>query len=63
MPHVRANGRRLEPCRGQDVLAQDFVRFALDCGVLRFGEFKTKAGRLSPYFFNAGLFDDGAKMG
>jgi orotate phosphoribosyltransferase len=31
--------------------------------VLRFGEFKTKAGRLSPYFFNAGLFDDGAKMG
>ena len=32
-------------------------------GVLRFGEFKTKAGRLSPYFFNAGLFDDGAKLG
>ncbi len=44
-------------------LAQDFVRFALDAGVLRFGEFKTKAGRLSPYFFNAGLFDDGAKLG
>jgi orotate phosphoribosyltransferase len=35
----------------------------MDCGVLRFGEFKTKAGRLSPYFFNAGLFDDGAKLG
>ena len=51
------------PAGGQDVLAQDFVRFALDCGVLRFGEFKTKAGRLSPYFFNAGLFEDGAKMG
>jgi orotate phosphoribosyltransferase len=47
----------------QDVLAQDFVQFAVDCGVLRFGEFKTKAGRLSPYFFNAGLFDDGAKLG
>jgi orotate phosphoribosyltransferase len=31
--------------------------------VLRFGEFKTKAGRQSPYFFNAGLFDDGAKLG
>jgi len=31
--------------------------------VLRFGEFRTKAGRLSPYFFNAGLFDDGAKLG
>ena len=44
-------------------LAQDFVRFALEAGVLRFGEFKTKAGRMSPYFFNAGLFDDGAKLG
>jgi len=47
----------------QDALAQDFVQFAVDCGVLRFGEFKTKAGRMSPYFFNAGLFDDGAKLG
>jgi orotate phosphoribosyltransferase len=44
-------------------LAQAFVQFAVDCGVLRFGEFKTKAGRMSPYFFNAGLFDDGAKLG
>ena len=42
---------------------RDFVRFAMEAGVLRFGEFKTKAGRLSPYFFNAGLFDDGAKLG
>jgi orotate phosphoribosyltransferase len=47
----------------QDALAQAFVQFSLDCGVLKFGEFKTKAGRLSPYFFNAGLFDDGAKLG
>ena len=47
---------------GHDALAQDFVQFALDCGVLRFGEFRTKAGRLSPYFFNAGGFDDGAKL-
>ena len=46
-----------------EALAQDFVHFAVRCGVLRFGEFKTKAGRLSPYFFNAGLFDDGAKLG
>ena len=46
-----------------DELAQAFVQFSLDCGVLKFGEFKTKAGRLSPYFFNAGLFDDGAKLG
>jgi len=45
------------------VLAQSFVQFSLDCGVLKFGNFKTKAGRMSPYFFNAGLFDDGAKLG
>ena len=44
-------------------LAQEFVQFAVQAGVLRFGEFKTKAGRLSPYFFNAGLFDDGTKLG
>ncbi|CAB5718672.1 Orotate phosphoribosyltransferase [Delftia tsuruhatensis] len=48
---------------GAGRLAQEFVQFAVDAGVLRFGEFKTKAGRMSPYFFNAGLFDDGAKMG
>ncbi|MFN7694405.1 MAG: orotate phosphoribosyltransferase [Burkholderiales bacterium] len=45
-----------------DRTAQDFIGFAVRAGVLRFGEFKTKAGRLSPYFFNAGLFDDGAKL-
>jgi orotate phosphoribosyltransferase len=45
-----------------DELAQDFVKFAVESGVLRFGEFKTKAGRLSPYFFNSALFDDGAKL-
>ncbi len=49
------------PEQGQ--LAQDFVQFAVETGVLRFGEFKTKAGRMSPYFFNAGLFDDGRKIG
>jgi orotate phosphoribosyltransferase len=46
-----------------DSLAEDFVKFSVETGVLRFGEFRTKAGRLSPYFFNAGLFDDGAKLG
>ncbi|MBL8330016.1 MAG: orotate phosphoribosyltransferase [Rubrivivax sp.] len=46
-----------------DALALEFVKFSVEAGVLRFGEFKTKAGRLSPYFFNAGLFDDGAKLG
>lgn len=41
---------------------QDFIRFAVDQKVLRFGEFQTKAGRLSPYFFNSGLFQDGAAL-
>jgi orotate phosphoribosyltransferase len=41
---------------------QDFIRFAIDGQVLCFGEFKTKAGRLSPYFFNTGLFNDGASL-
>lgn len=40
----------------------EFIRFAVQQNVLRFGEFKTKAGRLSPYFFNAGLFHDGASL-
>jgi len=39
--------------------SRDFIAFACERGVLRFGEFKTKAGRLSPYFFNAGLFGKG----
>jgi orotate phosphoribosyltransferase len=51
------------PHTNADALAQEFVKFSVESGVLRFGEFKTKAGRLSPYFFNAGLFDDGAKLG
>jgi orotate phosphoribosyltransferase len=42
--------------------AQSFVAFALQSGVLKFGEFVTKAGRVTPYFFNAGLFDDGQKL-
>jgi orotate phosphoribosyltransferase len=41
----------------------DFIRFALGAHVLSFGEFKTKAGRQSPYFFNAGGFSDGALLG
>ena len=47
----------------QHDVAQQFVAFAVQSGVLQFGEFKTKAGRLSPYFFNAGLFNDGASLG
>lgn len=58
-----ARGQQASQGEGGAALAQEFVRFAVDAGVLRFGEFKTKAGRMSPYFFNAGLFDDGAKLG
>ena len=49
--------------KNDNTLAQEFVQFAIESGVLKFGQFKTKAGRMSPYFFNAGLFDDGAKLG
>jgi orotate phosphoribosyltransferase len=41
---------------------QDFLGFALERGVLRFGQFVTKAGRRTPYFFNAGLFNDGDSL-
>jgi len=41
---------------------QDFIRFCIDCGVLRFGSFVTKSGRTTPYFFNAGLFNTGARL-
>jgi orotate phosphoribosyltransferase len=43
-------------------LRQNFIRFAVQQKVLCFGEFQTKAGRLSPYFFNAGLFNDGLSL-
>jgi orotate phosphoribosyltransferase len=43
-------------------LSQEFIEFSIKKQVLKFGEFKTKAGRLSPYFFNAGLFNDGESL-
>lgn len=46
-----------------DSLRQQFIEFSIQTGVLRFGSFVTKAGRTSPYFFNAGLFCDGASLG
>lgn len=42
--------------------SRDFIAFAVACGAIRFGEFRTKAGRLSPYFFNTGVFDDGERL-
>lgn len=62
MAGVSERDKTGEKAEETGALAQDFVRFAIESGVLRFGSFKTKAGRMSPYFFNAGLFDDGAKM-
>jgi orotate phosphoribosyltransferase len=56
-------GNQDQAAQPEGSLAQEFVQFAVESGVLRFGQFKTKAGRMSPYFFNAGLFDDGAKLG
>ncbi len=42
---------------------KDFICYALECGVLKFGEFQLKSGRSSPYFFNTGLFNTGAQLG
>lgn len=41
---------------------EEFIRFAIERGVLRFGEFQLKSGRVSPYFFNAGLFNSGLAL-
>ena len=51
------------PQPGREDFRREFVEFSIRAGVLRFGDFKTKAGRQSPYFFNAGLFNDGEKLG
>ena len=46
-----------------DDFRREFIEFCIDCGVLRFGRFVTKSGRQTPYFFNAGLFNTGARLG
>jgi orotate phosphoribosyltransferase len=55
MPPMNKNPASIEQ-------SHEFIAFACELGVLGFGEFKTKAGRLSPYFFNAGAFNDGASL-
>ena len=56
-PHA---ARRVYSLRAiRDDFRQEFLAFAVARDVLRFGEFVTKAGRRTPYFFNAGLFNDG----
>lgn len=45
-----------------ETFRQEFIEYAIAKRVLMFGEFKTKAGRMSPYFFNTGLFNDGASL-
>ena len=42
---------------------KEFIAYSLECGVLKFGEFQLKSGRISPYFFNTGLYNTGVKLG
>jgi orotate phosphoribosyltransferase len=57
------NAAAPSPAPDREDFRREFVEFSIRSGVLRFGEFRTKAGRQSPYFFNAGLFCDGEKLG
>ena len=56
------NTKVVSPKTTSAQVSLDFIAFAVQKEVLRFGEFKTKAGRISPYFFNAGLFNDGESL-
>jgi len=55
--------RRSPPVTSMHSYQQEFLRFVIDAGVLRFGSFTLKSGRVSPYFFNAGGFNTGASLG
>lgn len=52
----------IRPMSSENNFRQQFLQFALSCDALRFGEFKTKSGRLSPYFFNSGQFNTGGSL-
>ena len=60
--HFRSRRSGSESDRDMTDFRQEFLAFALARDVLRFGEFVTKAGRKTPYFFNAGLFNDGESL-
>ncbi|AKV55274.1 orotate phosphoribosyltransferase [Bifidobacterium actinocoloniiforme DSM 22766] len=59
---VSVNGQASKGDEGEEGLSQAFTRFLLSSGALRFGDFTLKSGRRSPYFINAGAFNDGAKI-
>lgn len=59
---MTADAKTAQQHQGSSLDRAAFVNFALDEGVLRFGQFQTKSGRSSPYFFNAGLFNHGASL-
>lgn len=59
---MTADAKTAQQHQGPSLDRAAFVNFALDESVLRFGQFQTKSGRLSPYFFNAGLFNHGASL-
>lgn len=59
--YYRVTDLHAQPMSAQN-FRQEFIAFCIDCGVLRFGDFVTKSGRKTPYFFNAGLFNTGARL-
>jgi orotate phosphoribosyltransferase len=51
-----------QPSQPNESLTADFIRFMLECGVLKLGSFKAKSGRQTPYFLDAGRYGRGAQL-
>jgi orotate phosphoribosyltransferase len=60
--HLGCEAPGFAPARTMTDFRKDFIAFSIECSVLRFGRFITKSGRATPYFFNAGLFNSGARL-